>query len=308
MEGRLKYYTLFFVDETHYTQNRNGINGPLDEQIRTFVLCCRQLNAAIAHFDPEHELVVITNNEAAIKSVAPELRTQVIPFELSIPSTVKAWSNHYKFELFKWLGTKGAEYSIVLDADMTCINPMPVNLRLCLKKNIPIYYDISDQIYPAYGRERVITDKDKLSDIGSIGLWAGGEFIGGDGAFFAELYKRITRINETYFKVFAELRHQGNETAIGVAIEEMLRSGTYICDAGKLGIIGRFWSAPPVHVQRPFAAYLDNFFLHLPFDKGILSECHSPETFVRAYQRYLARKRNIVRRGFRRLKRIVMSR
>jgi hypothetical protein len=70
-----------------------------------------------------------------------------------------------------------------LDNDVICINNIPENFERIISQNIPVYYDITDQVYPAYGRLKIINDKSLIIESKSIGNWCGGEFIGGKSVF-----------------------------------------------------------------------------------------------------------------------------
>lgn len=166
---------------------------------------------------------------------------------------------------------------------------MPENFVNIVSENIPIYYDITDQVYPAYGRERIIKDKSLIMEYESIGNWAGGELIGGDKFFWNSLYYNCMKFWRNYQKNYKTLHHQGDEMLIACAIENYLKSNKCIFNIGTVGGISRFWSIKTLHTGKPVEAVYDNFLLHLPADKEFLSsyEFINNNKFRKDYNRYL---------------------
>lgn len=163
---------------------------------------------------------------------------------------------------------------------------MPPNLINCIKNNIPTYYEITDQVYPAHGRDRIISDKNILSNNDSTGLWAGGEFIGGNNIFFQKLYDEVLPLKTHYFKLYKHLFHNVDEMLVSVALEK-LSQNMLIVNAGSFGAIGRYWSSRTKHTQKPWSHYTDHFILHLPADKSFLASLdYNKKNFMKMYPVY----------------------
>ena len=198
---------------------------------------------------------------------------------------------HFKLEVIRYLAEKGNEngYYFLIDNDILCLNEMPENLFRCVRSGIPVYYDLTSQRYPAYGRERIISDKELLM-VGelSLGMWVGGEFLGGGAGFFRQLSAEISPLVDRYFSCYKQLHHQGDEVLLSVAVERLLRKGVFICEVGKFGVISRFWSVPTLHVQNKWKSVADHFMVHLPADKWFFQHIKRLDADLpKLLQRYL---------------------
>ena len=138
-----------------------------------------------------------------------------------------------------------------------------------------MYYDISNQVIPAYGRDVILNDMETLLGERSEGRWAGGEFLLGPPGFFAELTGIIDDLYPRYVDNVRSLHHVGDEAFTSAALERMRKGGRYMTDAGTLGIIARYWNANVAHWQRPIEACRECFLLHLPADKKFIASLAS---------------------------------
>lgn len=282
-EPILKFYTLLYIrDQHHETASENGNANILD-----YIKCCRTLHNSLARFG--YHLTILTNHPDRILQYDSTLSVRKINTELALPEDIRFYAAHYKIDAFKYFSTLDNEYSVLLDSDIVCINDIPQNFKNIIEKNIPVYYDISDQSYPAYGRQKVIDDKTLIMSSVSIGNWAGGELIGGDRFFWKNLYELSMKYFEPYIKNYKQLHHQGDEALVSCAIEYLQTNNTKILNIGTLGIISRYWSVKTLHVGRPLQALYDNFLLHLPADKVFLANYHfkNENAFIKDYQLYL---------------------
>lgn len=287
----IKFYTLLYLDFENQSLSYNGINGVFENQIDTFIKCCETLNNSLKFFI-QYELIVLTNNKAYIEQSLNMFKCIEIQFSLELPKDIRFFAAHHKIDVFRYLSNSNdLEYSILLDSDVLCINKMPLNLINCIKDNIPTYYDITEQVYPAYSRETIITNKEFLiTGKSSIGIWAGGEFIGGDNKFFKLLSDEIGLMQNSYFANYKQFHHQGDETLVSTAIEKIMQH-KYICNIGLFGGIGRFWSVKTRHFQKTWKSYEDKFLVHLPADKKFLASLKNiDKQVVIKYEHYLKEK------------------
>lgn len=290
----MRFYTLVHIEKDEISlHNNSGSIRSFDEQVYLYLSCARQLHLSLK--SSGIELVVITNDKAFLERLNKneyDITILQINFTLHVPSGIKFYSAHYKIEIYKYLSSLTDDYVGLIDCDVVCINEMPDCFKNIIRYKTPLYYDITDQMVPAYGEERIINDKEKLGKTKSIGLWAGGEFIAGPPDFFERLFKEIESIKENYFRNFDSFLHQGDEMLTSVAIENMLlKSNERIIDAGVLSIIARFWSYKPIHVQRSIGVYTNHFLLHLPSDKKFIINLNENdlkgEGFFRNYKQHL---------------------
>ena len=233
------------------------------------------------------KFTLLTNNRRLIEthpliqSARKSLDINEIEFTTKVPSGVKFFSAHFKFDALRYLSTLADSYSVLCDLDVVCINKFPQCFKNLVHAGIPISYDISDQVIPAYGHEVIIRDLSVVGQIESEGRWSGGEFLAGTSSFFRALTQEIDRLFVNYVTNISTLHHVGDEAVTSAALENLRRRGLYIADAGTLGIIGRYWSIKVNHVQKSFSYYKECFLLHLPSDKKLISDV-AEKSFTRS--------------------------
>ena len=296
MEGKnIKFYSLLYVQQgaEKLAQNFGAASSepPKIKDIELYTKSCSNLMKSLdAH---GFSYSVLTNNAALLKQLHPELDVIQIEFSLDVPQGISFYGAHFKIDTFRWFAAQKDDYSILLDIDEVCIHDMPENLRVAVKHNLPVYYDITDQMYPDAGRARLIDDLQLFCPEADLGVWAGGEFIGGDAAFFKKLYKKIDSISKGYFAVQQKLFHKGDESLTSAALQCLLKDGVPLVNAGSFGAVVRYWSCGTRHVQKPFAAVKDCFLLHLPADKRFLAENQYSGDFISKYEKYLRSEKSI---------------
>ncbi len=290
----MKLFTLIHINKKEQSLHNNGFFiKNIEEQINLYFSCAKQLHHSLKSVGIK--LVIITNDKEFLEKLNEnqyEVDIIQIDFKMSVPSGIKFYSAHYKIEVYKYLATLKEDYVGLIDNDIICVNEIPECFKNIISHKIPLYYDITDQVTPAFGAARIINDKEKICKTKSIGLWAGGEFICGPPNFFAILCAEITKIEADYFRVSDSLHHQSDEVLTSVAIENLkLNDGLKIFDAGVLSIIVRFWSPKPLHIQKPIKAFYNHFLLHLPSDKSFISKLKRNEligtSFFEKYKRHL---------------------
>ena len=306
----MNFFTLLYIDWEGRALSQNGIEGDFHDQLSIFLRSCERLSRSLSRYVAESSFTVLTNDKGYFEGHGSALNVREIPFSTEVPRDIRFFSAHHKLDVFRWLAKNAGSYSILLDADVVCINPMPPNLRVCIDKAIPTYYDISEGVFPAYGREKIIRDKNLVGAFSSTGMWAGGEFLGGSGSFFRDLCERIDASSARYFNMFHDLHHQGDEMLTSVALEQLMEEGKYISDVGRFGAIIRYWSVETLHVQRDLSAFRDYFLLHLPADKAYLATYEAKSDFFPEYQEYVRKKntptkRSLVRRIGGRIKTLI---
>lgn len=237
---------------------------------------------------------LFTNNKEKVTTIASDsiLEVEEISFNIEIPKGIKFFSAHHKFDVFRHLSEQINGYYIFCDIDMMCINALPGSLQYHVKHGIPLAYDITDQVIPAYGHERITGDIERLTGKPSEGRWYGGEFIGGTPAFFKTLYDEILTLLPGYFKQIDTFHHIGDEMIVTAALQNQKTRGFTISDAGVVGLVNRYWPIKVLHFQRNFSYNRHIFLLHLPADKVFLSKLAtknftSSSEFLEAYEQFI---------------------
>lgn len=267
----MKLFTLIHICENEQSIHNSWVKDFRD-QISLYLRCAIKLQATLK---PEGiELEVLTNDKKYLRGLGIDLILPVheLNFKLNVPSKVKFYSAHYKIEVYRYLSSLKEPYTGIVDSDLICINRFPESLNNCIAAGVPLYYNITGQVVPAFGGKRIIADKELLGNYTSSGLWAGGEFMTGSPDFFAGLYAEVSQLTDRYFANFRSFHHQGDEMLVSVAIEKMLLKGDVIMDAGSLGIIHRYWNGETLHEQISLKGLSGYFLLHLPGDKKFIAE------------------------------------
>jgi hypothetical protein len=269
------------------------------EQKRMFYLKCA-VNLSRSLQKRGISFTLLTNNEKEIHDTLAQmgysnsLNVTSIDFQLSVPDGLYYYSTHFKLDVFRYFAAlDSSSYLGLIDLDAIAVGDLPVCLKNLIEAKIPICYDISDQLIPAFGHDVILHDMQRLSPDICAGRWYGGEFILGTPSFFARLSEESQVIYDRYIKITDELFHKGDEMITSVALERIQRQGIYIADGGTLGIVGRFFSVPTVkHPQKSFKYFENCFLLHLPVDKELLAQLNPEQAeqrseFVRLYKTYL---------------------
>jgi hypothetical protein len=141
-------------------------------------------------------LVLLTNTQVEIRKLVPwpedampEIRE--ISFEGNVPTNIKFYSAHRKWDMFRYLaGLEEDTYVMLLDLDIIVGKGFSEPFRFCTEQGIPVVYDCTDLVNPAL-RGRVLADFQSISPFYGSVRWYGGEYISGRPAFFREMYKMV---------------------------------------------------------------------------------------------------------------------
>jgi hypothetical protein len=289
---KIGLYGLLHLDEGEPSAQNVFVKNFRD-QIAVYVGCAINLSNSLQ--SKGIAFTLLTNRKDVVEEIIqPEwkvLQVKEIPFNTKVPHGIKFYSAHFALDAFRYLSALSVDYVGFCDLDMVCINDYPLCLSNNIKQKIPMCYDISDQVIPAYGHEVIIRDLEAIHCLESEGRWSGGEFISGAPAFFLTLTKEIDSIYDNYINNLESQHHIGIEATLSAALEIIRKKGTYIADAGTLGIVGRFWNAKTLHPQKPFDYFQQCFLLHLPADKRFLVDMAREKTmelskFAKLYDNY----------------------
>jgi hypothetical protein len=271
---KIHLYGLLHLDEKpHIAMNLR--TRDFDEQISIFIGNATNLSDTLR--SQGLSFTLLTNRKDVVdEHVQPgqfNLQVEEIPFITEVPGGIPFYSAHFKLDAFRYLSTLSSGYVGLCDLDMVCLNGFPACLHNIVKAKLPLFYDISDQVIPAYGHEVIIKDLKLIHGIEGEGRWYGGEYISGSPEFFGSLVKEIESVYPNYIAHISTLHHVGNETFTTAGLELLRRKGMYYMgDAGTLGIVGRYWSIKTLHPQKSFEYFQHCFLLHLPADKKFLAE------------------------------------
>ncbi|BBU63234.1 hypothetical protein MSC49_31690 [Methylosinus sp. C49] len=262
--------------------------------VETYVYC-----AAYLHLSLERAgipLTVVTNNRDAVIASCPQIAAANVvnyDFSLDVPTDVAFRSAHHKLEILKYIG-ESFEHGryMILDVDVVCVDPrLGRRIAAAIEANEACGYDIGDQVFAAYGRERVEGDIRALSG-GQTAIWFGGEFLVGTPAFYRELSDYVAKIWPDYVARRESLHHQGDEAVVSAALCEMIDDGHRIATLSSENVIVRWWNTPTLHRPIGLLRACRAGLMHLPSDKDFISVCLKarlpPALFAPCYAIYAA--------------------
>ena len=301
MSNSIVFYGLLHVaaEPTTHVNLAAGSSDPIDIYLRCAGLCSASVTAQGELF------ALITNAATLLEGRCARLGISNLsivshPFGWFVPRGGAFYSAHFKLELIEAFATgRYGDQIALIDIDSVLHQPflfpeLPAGCLFC--------YDISDQVFTAYGRETVIRDLSLIAGRTlSAPRWFGGEFICGDARGFAALAHYIKECWPRYKRDIAALHHVGDEMVTSAALNIALASGQRVIDLGCQGGVARWWTSRTRGPQQSFTEISNRSLLHLPGDKRFLATYPIGEfdgaEFVRSYRRY-ARKKLIARRAY----------
>jgi hypothetical protein len=299
MATKIMLYGLLHLAKGQSSAQNVNVSS-FSRQRTLYVLNAVTLSRSLAAHDIQ--FLILTNDceqidcELKAQNLSGDLLYEEIPFETDVPPGIRFYSAHFKLDVFRHLAKQSSEHYLgLIDLDMIAMAQLPTCLIELAERGIPVYYDISDQVIPAYGHDRIRFDMARLSTSICEARWSGGELIFGRPDFFESLARETDAIFRIYRDTHAELHHQGDEIITSAALEAMrFRDGLIMAEGGKLGIVGRYWSRPVKHSQPSFDYFSNAFLLHLPADKQWLANtalhiASNPDKLRSEYRRHLDR-------------------
>ena len=198
------FYGLLYVDKRQRkTPNIRGEGDPFDVYLRCASLCAK----SVAYQGYKFRLV--TNNKARVERRLRELGVRQMDvleekFALSVPENVKFRAAHFKFELYRLLGSGcyGDHVGVIdIDSVMTASIDFPP-----FSPGTILVYDITDQLLEEFGSGGVRSDLERVIG-GNLSecRWFGGEFIFGHADSFRELAASAFRLWPKYIQNVGDL-------------------------------------------------------------------------------------------------------
>ncbi|OTP75670.1 hypothetical protein [Caballeronia sordidicola] len=195
----------------------------------------------------------------------PELITSI-----NVPRNTEFYAAHFKLDLLEQAADMldADTLMLLLDTDIVAIrssnNEMP---QRCADAGVGAF-DISDQVFPAYGSTCVVQD---LEIVAGRHLrnprWYGGEFLLSTPAFLRTLVPRVRAHFERYVDEITRLQHYGDESFMSAALNTLAEEGQQILELGTYQAIGRHWAG---NTHRDLRWFKHCCFVHLPDGKALI--------------------------------------
>jgi hypothetical protein len=225
-------------------------------------------------------LRVFTNDKQSLLDLASsESPSATLPFTIhevcfpsDIPPTIQFFASHHRIFLYS-LFAQEAHYNCLLDTDIVA-NHAKRSLTKLLDENPRVdgwVYDISDQVFPAYGTTKVQDDlRRELGVQHPFPRFYGGEFIIGNSRLFSYLHEECMRHLARYIEVSDRLVHISEESLVSAALNNNFQN-LVLADAGACGLVVRYWTSKTLHVKTPPSVLHQSLFWHLPNSKDALA-------------------------------------
>lgn len=287
--SRLNVYGVLYVgDRTEAHVNlKHAKLDPIDVYLKC--ACLSGASAVASGYDYK----LITNDPEHLRSRASALGLPLVPtlehnFTMKVPRHLPFHSAHYKLEVIRLFGT-GQLGGLVALVDLDAIFTRPLRTTV----DGMMAYDITEQVLPAYGENRVLVDIETVCGISSRDArWYGGEFIAGDSPSFAKLHEAVRCCWSEYLENIPGLHHVGDEMVLSAALHLAKSEGLVVADASEEVV--RWWSARTLSKFPSFTSVQHRSIIHLPSDKEFLARSSksefSSEKFIAGYRRYAMRK------------------
>jgi hypothetical protein len=239
-------------------------------------------------------LNIFTNSTARVADLLADVPAHARPdvhalsvTHTGLPKSTPFYAAHFKLDLLSQAGSRLPDDSLMLllDTDMAALKPLDTDVILrCAALGVGAF-DISDQVFSAYGSSQVIADLELVAGRRLRNpRWYGGEFLLATPAFLRRLVARGNGDFERYVAQIRSLRQHGDEVFISAALNALADEGQPILDVGAYQAVGRHWSG---NTHRNLAWFKRCAFIHLPgnkrlFEREALHAEFDPARFWRA--------------------------
>jgi hypothetical protein len=263
--------TLLWIDEDNHSTVNNK-NKNITSYFRQVDLLSKTLRSVF-----KSELVVFTNNEKRVHEWFSDTgrilpRIEKVEASISVPSQIRFYSAHFKVDaLLAGLNMLDSEDDrfILLDSDVVANERFNQSQITRIINSDLIVYDISEQVFPAYGAEKIKNDLELITgEVFVDPKWFGGEFLGGNKVGLTRLLELVRQILPKYFLSINELHHIGDEMFVTAVINKLLNEGDLrIVNQAPYQMIARHWSR---FTNTSLQHQMSHSFVHCPGSKQAL--------------------------------------
>jgi hypothetical protein len=268
----IKLGSLCWIDESNHSSINNK-NKKIESYFRQLDVLAKTLR-----YQMDIELIIFSNDITKIKKwfdltgrACPTLVTIVASY--AVPAKTLFFGAHYKLEALaagrSLLHSKDDRF-ILVDSDVLAIRAFnPAQLSVIDNSDL-IIYDISDQVFPVYGADKIKLDLETVAGVSFENpIWYGGEFICGSSIGLDRLLLEAHKLLPSYFEKIKQLHHVGDEMFVSAALNKicMQPNGLVIFEQVKLKLISRHWSR---FVFPSIDWHMQHSLLHCPGSKPLL--------------------------------------
>lgn len=267
----ITFGTLLWIDENNHSAINNK-NKSIVSYFRQIDLLAKTLRTVFVS-----ELVVFTNNPVLIenwfalnKKNLPKLVS--ISASIDVPSGFKFFGAHFKIDALLAgvaLLESNEDRFFLLDTDVIANKRFDAGQLARIAAADLIVYDISEQVFPAYGADKIQRDIELIADKSFVDpKWFGGEFVGGGKLGLTRLIDKAKKLLPLYISSANELHHIGDEMFVTSAINLLMSEGKLrIVNQVPYRMMSRHWSR---HAEHTLSHHMQHSFVHCPGSKPAL--------------------------------------
>lgn len=272
--------TLVFVDMQAATSPNSTSKDPLSYARQALCLNKSLLRAGMPR------LTIFTNARDRVDSLCAAEPAAQRPYvvelitSIDVPRNTEFYGAHFKLDLLEQVTDmlRPDTLLMLLDSDIVAMRPLDqALLKRCADVGVGAF-DISDQVFPAYGSDCVIQDLEIVAGTHLLNpRWFGGEFLLSTPAFLRTLVPRARAHCERYLDQIARLQHHGDESFVSAALNTLADEGQQIVELGAYQAIGRHWTG---NTHRDLRWFQHCSFVHLPDGKALIERESRHAEFV----------------------------
>jgi hypothetical protein len=264
--------TLLWIDEKNHRPINNK-NSSVHSYFRQADLLAKTLRLQFGT-----QLTIFTNDEQKIRSWFADNGRESsnlvqISSSISVPQGISFYEPHHKLDALLAaldLIKSDDDRFFLLDCDIVALHRFDDEQQYMIEHADLIVYDISDQVFSAYGAERVRADLEIVAgETFADPRWFGGEFIGGSRKGLTQLVAKVSGVLPRYFANVDLLHHVGDEMFFSASLNILLNENAKdkIVNQAPYRLISRHWSR---YTDRSLRYHLRHSLIHAPGSKPAL--------------------------------------
>lgn len=291
--------------------SKNGGFTSFDQSVRNHVAMCDLLMISLKPIG--YKLRIATNDIQYFKSLSHSdcvndyLDFISLPCSERIPIGLEFYGSLHKLELANFLSSRPeAEYNFIIDNDCVMLKDFGFNINQYINSNIPLIYNITNQISPSFGLDSIKNDITLITKVETFGNWIGGEIIGGNSNFYKDISDIFYKYIDGFISIYSDLIQKSDENFYSILFDYYSSKGKSIGDLGLMNGFVRFWSVKTLHFPEHWLVVKNNSILHLPASKTFLSDYFKQleikifdrNNFFNQYEEYLNKNKYKIKINF----------
>ena len=275
-KNNIIFFGLLHVQKKENTKLNFKHNSDEDKilvYLKNAVLLSKQLKIFNYNF------ILLTNNKIYLNKLLNRINEKInikqLKFKTFVPKKTHFFSCHFRIDIFNFLSKLKNNFSILIDLDVLVFKKS-LKLQKISKNKIGYVHNISSNVIPAYGYEKILYKLNQLDKKIKKVEWYGGDFFAGNSTFFRIMYLQSKKFQKVFLKFNEFLKNETDELFLSCAIANIKKQKLYkIENIADTKIFTRYWSSKIKHQQKSANYFISFDFLHVPADKIFLSRFYN---------------------------------